>query len=192
MLRLGSYLLIGLLASTPAFAEQEHEFLSAKYWKTATLNDVKDMLDKGTSVKMHSENIDDNGIYLKDTPLMFASANTNNPEIIKLLVKNGAKVNEESHMGTALMDAAMSNPNVAILQTLIGLGAKVNVKRPNGSTALMLAAGFNSNPEIVRVLLKHGAKVNDADKGGETALKYAEFNKKKAEIEKILMEAGAK
>ena len=63
------------------------------------------------------------------TPLMIASQSDESLEVVKLLLKYGAKVNETNTQGdTALLLAAQNITNVDILNTLIDAGADVNVK----------------------------------------------------------------
>jgi serine/threonine-protein phosphatase 6 regulatory ankyrin repeat subunit B len=105
--------------------------------------------------------------------LIYAAAYNNNPEVIALLLENGADVNAEKNKGTtALMHAASdNNPEIAAL--LLKSGANVNTEDDQGMTALMFAAAFNNNPEAVALLLENGANVNAGNNRGTTALMRA-------------------
>ena len=63
-------------------------FLSEEWWKNATIEDIKTILNDGADVNKKN----DNGM----TPLMYAVSNWYNddPETIKILVRHGADINE--------------------------------------------------------------------------------------------------
>ena len=82
------------------------------------------------------------------TPLMFAAAFNQNPEVIETLIKYGAGVNDRSKYDmTTLMCAAGFNRNPRVIDTLIKHGADVKIKDDKGKTALDYA---KKNPKIYR------------------------------------------
>ena len=100
-----------------------------------------------------------------------------NPEVIKTLLKAGAKINDRNADGyTALMIAAQNNENPEIISTYLKAGANVNDQNNFKSTALTLAAEFNKNPEIVVELLNHGANAKLRDYDGKSAFDYVSAN----------------
>jgi len=104
------------------------------------------------------------------TPLLLAAEHNSNPEVLRVLIENGADISATVKKGpwqecTPFMLAAMRNPNPEVLRVLIQNGADVSATAREGlqwqrCTPLMLAALHNSNPEILRVLIENGADVN--------------------------------
>ncbi len=125
------------------------------------------------------------------TPLMIAAGFNQNPGVISVLLKAGAKPNDLARGDvTPLMYAAM-NRNPRVISALVKAGANVGAREWNGVTPLMIAAAFNQNPSVVSVLLKAGATVEERDGKGMTALMYAALNPNPAIISE-LARAGAK
>jgi hypothetical protein len=136
-------------------------------------------------------------LYGEITPLM----QSREPEITELLIKYGARVNDQDEYGrTALMISAFfddcygkENLNSRIL---IKNGADVNIKNNRGQTALIIAI-ISRNDEMIKLLIDNGADVNLRDNNGlsplmTTHILYAgyeaEFIEKKT---KTLVKAGA-
>lgn len=118
------------------------------------------------------------------------------PEVIDLLIKSGANVNEANELGkTALIQACQFN-SLESVKSLLAAGAKLRVSMSNklgefdhritggteynytigGRTPLMYAALFSSYP-VIRYLIDHGADENHVDSSGATAKKYLAENK---------------
>lgn len=120
---------------------------------------------------------------LEGKSLLMKAVAQRNQEIVKLLLKKGAKVNlKDKNKNTALM----FSEDYEIIKTLLNHGAKVNAKNNEGKTALM----FSKNYKISKILLNHGAKVNLKDKKGHTALMYSAL-RSKLTIFNLLLKAGA-
>ena len=108
------------------------------------------------------------------TPLMIACLNDDALDVVKLLLKHGAKVNEtDTHGDTALLLAAQRTTNVDIFKTLIDAGADVNARNKDQETPLMVAAGGNFKSAVTDTLIKAGANINDKDMDGRTPLIFA-------------------
>ena len=135
------------------------------------------------------------------TPLLWASSKSSNPNIISLLLDNGAYVNEKDSDGwTPLMRASAFNENPEIVQILLDNGADVNEKGDNGETALFKSIIFNRNNKIIQLLIDSGADVNIVDELGYTPLMEVPFrllmmsiddNIDKNEVIDLLLTAGA-
>ncbi len=124
------------------------------------------------------------------TPLMIAAGFNQDPEVISVLLKAGAKLDDHARGNlTALMYAAM-NRNPAIISGLLKAGAKLDETEFDGQTPLMIAAGWNRNPQVISALLKSGANIEDRDFRGMTPLMWAAFNPNPA-IMDTLLKAGA-
>ncbi|GHV47953.1 hypothetical protein FACS1894204_11850 [Synergistales bacterium] len=102
-----------------------------------------------------------------------------NPEVIELLLKNGADINATSDNGMTILMAAGLNShpkNISFISYLLKNGADVNAKDKFGRTALMRAASYNSNPEVISLLLENGADARMKCKDGKKAIDYAGVN----------------
>lgn len=85
-------------------------------------------------------------------------------EVLQLLLKNGADVNEKvGEWGTALQKACFHNKE-EIIQLLLENGVNVNAETGVFGTALQTAC-FHNKIKIVQLLLENGANVNA--EGGE-------------------------
>lgn len=94
---------------------------------------------------------------------------SNQPQLIRLLIKNGADINATvSGDGTALLVAAKRG-NLTIVRELIRLGANVNQPSHGDGNPLIAAAAYG-NLEVAQVLMDAGADVNAIVPGDETPL----------------------
>lgn len=134
-------------------------------------------------------------------PLHLA-AKYNHPEIVELLLANGADVNAQvgvryvtnfggtQHYGdTPLMLALLSYYHREVVALLIKHGADVNIALSNGDTPLSRAIDLNL-PYDVKVLLANGANPDYPIFNGQTAVRRA-ASAGKIEILKILLDYGA-
>ena len=121
------------------------------WWKTATVYDVKALLDMGADV-----NARDDDDY-RGTVLMWASIYNKNPEVIELLLDNGSDINarDDYYGRTALMWASEYNKNPEIIKLLLDNGADINAKDDDGKIALLFASAYNKNPEVSELLYKY-------------------------------------
>lgn len=147
------------------------------------------LIEKGANVNLQ----DNEG----KTALLWAASNSF-PNA-KILVANGAKVNEAADDGmTPFLQASfgVSSGKVPIemLDLLRKNGANINAtltkKSIQGWTALHYAV-VNGDVELVSYLMEHGANVNKATADGITPLYLATLNENQ-EIVKILKNAGAR
>jgi ankyrin repeat protein/beta-lactamase regulating signal transducer with metallopeptidase domain len=107
--------------------------------------------------------------------------------VVKLLLSNGANVNENV-MGLTLLHLAASTGLTEAAELFIARGADINAKDGQGKTPLHVAAA-DGQVEIVKLLLNRKADVNAKDKNGATALRYA-MDKGNNEIVEILQKHG--
>ena len=149
-----------------------------------TVQQVQDALKDGVNVNAR-DNI--NGT----TALMYAIwGNEKNHEVVSLLLKAGADVNDKADNGmTSLMMAAQNNETPAVVSLLLEAGADVKARTKYGTTALMLAA-INKHPKAVSLLLSAGSEINAQRSDGKTALMLAAISKD-SETVSLLLEAGA-
>jgi ankyrin repeat protein len=91
------------------------------------------------------------------SPLMHA---VDNLEIVKLLIANGADVNQKNVRGATALMAAAIDGIPSVVRYLLEQGAEVNAKDTDGTTALMCAEGrrayfdASDKEEIIQVLRK--------------------------------------
>lgn len=95
-------------------------------------------------------------------------------EMAKILIENGADVNQETPFGTPLMNASTSDANADIVSLLLQSGAKVNQTDRNGRTALFYATAYGAE-EITPLLIKAGADIHLLDAFGKS---YMDVDKK--------------
>jgi ankyrin repeat protein len=140
-------------------------------------------------------------VNLKDkegkTDLLWASSNS--LPNVKILVANGAKVNEAANDGMtpfiqATLGVSSGKVPIEICELLRKNGANINAELKRQSalrwTALHYAAA-NGDAELVKYLIKHGANVNKATGEGSTPLFLAKLGNYE-EVVTILKKAGAK
>ena len=133
-------------------------------------------------------------VNLNNTPMFFAADCSRKPEIIELLVKNGADIeaNCKDEM-TPLMSAVLGfhKDNYAVVKKMIELGANVNAKDDKGFSVLFtsLAAVDKDNQEKIKLLIQSGADVNAIDDNNETPLFWANWCD--ADVIKAFIDAGA-
>ena len=107
------------------------------------------------------EEIDEYGF----TPLQYAciygnsnlNKGTRNLELVSILVKNGAKV-DNGRLKPLII--ASQNNNIEIVKYLLDKGANIEAKQPHNSYTALIAACERSSPEVVSLLLDAGANVD--------------------------------
>ena len=139
------------------------------FFEKATIKIVQKMLDSGADANAKDE--------WGFTPLHFAAAFNDDPDIITALIDAGANLNahDKEWSATPLHWAAWSNDNPGIIIALVDGGADPNVRDAKDSTPLHAAADQSSNPEIIMTLLDSGADVSLRD-AGKLAWDYIKDN----------------
>lgn len=103
---------------------------------------------------------------------LIAASIGDNLEVVRLLLDEGAQVNEWDADGeTALLHAAKGG-DPRLVELLLRNRADPEMKDKYGRTPLMVAA-IHNNKDVVRTLLLHGANRKATDKAGLTAARYA-------------------
>lgn len=136
-----------------------------------------DLIKKGADVNTRT---DEYGVGL--TILMIC-----NFELFKLLIENGADVNEKDYHGRTALNQAVKIGDAERASVLIASEADVNIADWSGITPLMTASR-NGDEAICRMLLDAGADVDSTSDYGEDAMALAE-NKK---IERLLAQYSRK
>ncbi|KAL7297169.1 hypothetical protein TKK_0009586 [Trichogramma kaykai] len=142
----------------------------------------------------HGAPVNAKGGLCEETPLLFAVKNKQQSgKIVKLLLSNGANVNDCDMYRKTALHIAVENGDKKMIKLLLDHKAEVNVKNCNGRTPLHLAVRGGNN-EIARMLLLNGADVNDIicdlDENRWTPLHLAVKNKDEKMV-KVLLEYNA-
>ncbi|EST54027.1 ankyrin [Brevibacillus panacihumi W25] len=130
--------------------------------------------------------------------LLGYAAHFGHPDLVKLLLEQGADVNALSHSqisfipsNTALHAAIAGERNLDVIRLLLEHGAKTDIFDSNGHTCLHTAAFHDDNEALIELLLVHGAQLNARQEGKESPLDLA-IAQGNARVEALLRRAGAK
>lgn len=139
------------------------------FFEVATIRMVQQQIDQGADVNQRDE--------WGFTPLHFAAAFNDDPDVISLLLDTGADLNarDKEWQATPLHWAAWSNANPGVIIALLEGGADLNCRDARDSTPLHAAAEQSNNPDIVLTLLDSGADTNLRD-AGKLPFDYAKDN----------------
>ncbi|XP_077197761.1 M-phase phosphoprotein 8 isoform X3 [Paroedura picta] len=105
------------------------------------------------------------------TLVMLAAAGGHD-DILRLLIRKGAKVNCRQKNGTTALIHAAEKNNLTTVAILLEAGACVNLQQNTGETALMKACK-RGNYDIVRLMIESGADCNISSKHQSNALHFA-------------------
>ena len=181
----------------------EHKAEKEEYFK-----EKMDKLNKRFLNKMKNEKIQKNYVekFLKvgdvnfrdedgNTALMLAysamARYRSGPEIVSLLLKEGADPNIKNNDGNSPLLAPWSNKyfNFEEVERLLEAGADINIQDKRGDTALMKATKRHS-PRVAYLLLQKGADPNIRNNAGMSPLNVASINGLN-DIVKLLLDDGA-
>ncbi|KAI1751521.1 hypothetical protein F4782DRAFT_504254 [Xylaria castorea] len=144
--------------------------LDERHWKEEHLkkNLVEKLLDVGSDVNATIAEDEYEQPYIRTTAFLLA-IQTENEEVVRLLIQRGAEVNKPARFGirrTPLQMAVELN-NFEIVIALLENDAEVNAPPAifGGATALQLAA-INGNCKIAMTLLEHGARLDTSPSQG--------------------------
>ncbi len=177
------YVAVGIFLPFHANAD----LLSMSFWENATVEEVTELLAQP------GLDITKTGGWGGYTALAMASQISDNPELVKLLLKAGKGKFAQKYYDHALLVAALYNKNIENSKLLIEAGANANARAGDGRT-ILIKAGINaSNPAIIKVLVDGGADLNTQDGNGLTALMGAVYlNRYNPEgMTNALLDAGA-
>ncbi|XP_057338533.1 putative ankyrin repeat protein RF_0381 [Microplitis mediator] len=130
-----------------------------------------------------------NKSYLGYSVLHFAIYGCN-AKVVKLLIKNGARVNGTRNKLSPLCCAIKNCNNDQIVKVLLKNGANVNAITKNKLTALHCAV-THKKTTLVKLLLNHGADISVKDKEGRNILNFAYDCYTSLKIWKVLVNHGA-
>lgn len=110
-------------------------------------------------------------------------------EIVRALVKSGARVNYLNSMAVNALWIAANKGDLEIVRYLSKQGAYLNNSNYEDVTPLM-AAAMNGHFDVVRFLVASKAKLDLRHKEGDTALMFA-LGQKYTDIARFLIDSGA-
>jgi ankyrin repeat protein len=111
-------------------------------------------------------------------------------EIVKELVKAGAKLNARDSYGQTEMYSAASSGNGDLIAFLSKSGSRGNVLDCEKGTPLHILAMYSGVSDAVRALIRVGANIDHRNGFGKTALHYA-VEQNNVKVAKALIDAGA-
>jgi serine/threonine-protein phosphatase 6 regulatory ankyrin repeat subunit B len=111
-----------------------------------------------------------------------------NPDIVKLLLDNGADMNAKDEKGNTALFHASGRGHAEIVEMLLDNEADMNAKDKNGQTAL-IEASEKGHAEIVVMLLEKGVNMNVDDNHVKVALITASGRGHKRVVE-VLLDKG--
>ena len=114
----------------------------------------------------------------------------NNPEVVKLLIANGANVNTFATNGRTPLHSAVENIDQDMVKLLIANGANVHAVDNDGYTPLHSVV-WGNNQDMVKLLIANGADVHAVDNDGKTPLHRAVRGGANKEMVKLLIANGA-
>ena len=96
-----------------------------------------------------------------------------NIEILELLIKKGANVNQVDKNGNAPIHMAVKQKNPKILELLLDNGANINHLNRRGNAPIHLVfERYSAKEQTLALLVKREADVNLCDREGKTPLDY--------------------
>lgn len=148
-------------------------------------DEILDAAERGDSaavVGLLQRGMDVNTVDREGNTLLMISARTENMELMKFLLANGAAINRRNRFGdTALLLAAIKG-SVAGVDLLHKSGAQLE---PGGWSALHYSV-FSESSELLGWLVKQGAKLDARAPNGQTALMLAAKQGKLAQVRQLV------
>lgn len=177
---------------TPAPWELMKQFLNPISKQTELLVEAVGQCDVAKAEAALKAGADPNSLGLdNETQLMMVCQNCNNSEMVRVLLKYGAKPDLHDVGGYTALMTACQGEKPDMVKVLLENGADPNLKAhgddakscgTEGYTALMIACRM-SWARTVQVLLAHGADPRIVGADGKTALDIAKEQKQKAIIQ---------
>ncbi len=124
-----------------------------------------------------------------ETPLWLAAAN-GHAEAAKVLLENGAEVDQPGAGGSKPLNAAIAGSHDSVAMVLLEGGAEIFVSDSSGRTPLHRASWFGCEP-VVDELLKRGAHQTPTA-SGRTPLHSASWNGHTEVVKRLLEDADDK
>ncbi|KAK0667487.1 ankyrin repeat-containing domain protein [Cercophora samala] len=165
----------GSQGRTPIHAAVAHKNLEA----------LKELL----KVEPNLEQADDDG----KTPLLLAVGKGMPPEICRVLLNKGARVDNLGPRGRGLtpLHIAAIHGNLPVMSELLKENPPLEAENDDHETPLLLCVGRGMDPGACKLLLEHGAQVNNAGKkNAQSPLYKAAYQGNPDTVEVLLQHAA--
>ena len=124
-------------------------------------------------------------------PLSLYAVWEQKPDILELLLANGADPDAKDEAGWSLLHYTAVSGYADMTRHLLNKSANPNVKENQWSRTPLHWAAERDHKSVVEMLISHGADVNTRDYDGRTALSLSKEGGH-AEIVELLRKHGAK
>ncbi|XP_033371612.1 M-phase phosphoprotein 8 isoform X2 [Parus major] len=127
------------------------------------------------TVKMALSSNEDYNLDQEDSSgmtLVMLAAAGGHDDLLRVLIRKGAKVNGRQKNGTTALIHAAEKNFLTTVAILLEAGAYVNMQQSSGETALMKACK-RGNSDIVRLMIESGADCNILSKHQNSAMHFA-------------------
>ena len=122
--------------------------------------------------------------------LHFASVEeTDDFDLAKLLVENGANLEEKTNDGYTPLICAVEKGNSKVVEFLLSKGANINATTEDGISALHIVSR-DDDLDLIKFFITEGAKLESKDIAGNTPLIWA-VNEGNSKIVEYLLSKGA-
>ncbi|XP_043479806.1 putative ankyrin repeat protein RF_0381 [Leptopilina heterotoma] len=138
-------------------------------------------------ILVKKSNLNATNIY-GETPLHLATEG-NHIQLVKILLENGANVNEQTRRGSTPLHLALIKKHIELTEILLQNGADVNIQQIQDMTPFHLAISGN-HIQLVEKFLQNGANVNLQLEDGTSSLHITVENKY-IQLTRILLQHGA-
>lgn len=205
----------------PFFAQSENIFLDRDYWgDKPSVAEVKAKIEEGNDpAEANGSNFD--GVtysIIQNAPLetitflisqegndvnklthdgrtyIFWAAYRGNVELMKYLIKNGAKTDVKDDKGSSIINfaAAAGEDNTKVYDLIIAQGIDLKTDlTPKGANALLVAAPSDKDFKLIKYFISKGLDINSVDKDGNGIYNYIAKSGNTVALDKI-SEMGVK
>ncbi|XP_042694681.1 M-phase phosphoprotein 8 isoform X2 [Centrocercus urophasianus] len=153
---------------------EDENHISAEPVSSTLLRDAVKSGDYMT-VKMALSSSEEYNLDQEDSSgmtLVMLAAAGGHDDLLRVLIRKGAKVNGRQKNGTTALIHAAEKNFLTTVAILLEAGAFVNMQQSSGETALMKACK-RGNSDIVRLMIESGADCNILSKHQNSALHFA-------------------
>ena len=164
-----------------------YEFNDKSFFAAVASNDtaaVNGFLAAGTDPNVRSENNN-------ETALIYAASH-GQPELVDVLLQNGADVNAKDLQGyTALLRALQKDQDLIVEKLTAQPNVDLNAQGNGKSATVLMHYVVRGDENKVRTLLQRGAEPKLSDADGDTALHLAAESHTAINVARLLLEGGA-